>query len=125
MDIFELYVKQHISAAHLLRGYPGECAELHGHNWKIEVFIRCKKLNEIGIGIDFKAIKKAVKEVLEGLDHKNLNELSIFEQMNPTAENIAKFLYDELSARFNSDHATVSKINVSETPGIGTFYWKE
>ena len=123
--VFEVYVQAHFSAAHALRGYPGDCSRTHGHNWIIDVFVKCKKLNEIGIGVDFRDIKKGVKDVLKGLDHFNLNELPPFNEHNPTSENIAKFLYIQLGKRLNSDVVNVSKIKVSETPGAGAFYWEE
>jgi len=124
-EVFEIYVQTHFSAAHALDGYPGDCARVHGHNWIIEVFVKCKELDEIGIGIDFRDIKKGVKDVIEGLDHFNLNELPPFKDVNPTSENIARFLYRELAKKFNSDGVKVSKIKVSETPGAGAFYWEE
>jgi 6-pyruvoyltetrahydropterin/6-carboxytetrahydropterin synthase len=123
--VFEVHVKTHFSAAHSLKGYPGDCARMHGHNWIIEVFVRCKQLDEIGIGIDFKDIKHAVKDVLEGLDHFNLNELPAFRGVNPSSENIAKFLYEELGEKLNSDVVKVSKVRVCETPVTGACYWEE
>jgi len=123
--VFEVYVKTHFSAAHSLKGYPGDCARIHGHNWIVEVFVRCKRLDEIGIGIDFRGIKQAVKDVLEGLDHFNLNELQVFKHMNPSSENIAKFLYNELAEKLNSDVVRVSRVKVCETPEAGVFYWEE
>lgn len=123
--IFEVYVKTHFSAAHALKGYPGDCARLHGHNWIIEAFVRCKELDNIGIGIDFRDIKQSVKDVLQGLDHFNLNELPAFQNENPTSENIAKFIYKELAKKLNSEVVNVSKVKVSETPGAGAFYWEE
>ena len=100
--VFNVYVKTHFSAAHFLKGYPGDCARLHGHNWMVEVFVKCNRLDEIGIGIDFRDVKQAVKEVIEGFDHSNLNELSAFKHVNPSSENIAKFLYMELCEKLNS-----------------------
>jgi 6-pyruvoyltetrahydropterin/6-carboxytetrahydropterin synthase len=123
--VFEVYVRTHFSAAHSLKGYPGDCARIHGHNWIIEVFVRCKELDKIGIGIDFRDIKTGVKEVLKGLDHFNLNELPDFREVNPTSENIAKYLYVRLGEQLNSDQVKVSKVKVSETPGAGAFYWEE
>lgn len=124
-EIFEVYIKTHFSAAHSLEGYPGDCARIHGHNWIIEVFVRCKKLNEIGIGIDFRDIKKGVKDVLRDVDHFNLNDLPAFKEINPSSENIAKYLYKELSRKLNSEYVKISKVKVSETPGAGAFYWEE
>ncbi|MDX9787990.1 MAG: 6-carboxytetrahydropterin synthase QueD [Desulfobacterales bacterium] len=123
--IYEVYIKTHFSAAHALKGYSGDCARLHGHNWIIEVYVKCKKLDEIGIGVDFREIKTAVKEVLTGLDHFNLNELSAFQNTNPTSENIACFLYNEIGNMLNNDAVQVSKIRVCETPNAGAFYWEE
>jgi 6-pyruvoyltetrahydropterin/6-carboxytetrahydropterin synthase len=123
--IFEVYVQTHFSAAHRLEGYPGDCSRTHGHNWIIDVFVRCSALNDIGIGIDFRDIKLSVKEVLSNLDHFDLNELEPFRETNPTSENIAKYLYQELSRRLNSSTVKISKIKVSETPGAGAFYWEE
>ena len=122
---FEVCVKTHFSAAHFLRGYPGDCARLHGHNWIIEVSIRCETLNEIGVGIDFRDIKQAAGEALKDLDHSNLNDLPVFKDMNPTSENIAGFLYKELSEKLNSGHAKVSRVTVCETPTSQASYWEE
>ena len=123
--VFEIYVKNHFSAAHSLRGYPGDCANVHGHNWLVEVFVRCTELDSLGIGVDFRDIKAAVKEVLAGIDHCNLNDLPLFAERNPTSENIARFLYKELSCKLNAPMIRVSRVKVSETPGAGAFYWEE
>ncbi len=124
-DAFEIHVKMDFSAAHCLRGYDGDCERLHGHNWTVEVFIRCRRLNEIGIAVDFRDVKKALRDVVENLDHGYLNDLPPFREKNPTSENIARYVYGELSARLNSDSAKVSKVKVSETPGAGVYYWEE
>jgi 6-pyruvoyltetrahydropterin/6-carboxytetrahydropterin synthase len=123
--IFEVYIKTHFSAAHRLEGYPGDCARSHGHNWIVEVYVQCKELNEIGIGIDFRDIKAAVGEVLFNLDHFHLNDLEPFKTTNPSSENIASYLYRELSQKINANGVRVSKVKVSETPGAGAFYWEE
>ena len=123
--IFEVYIQTHFSAAHRLEGYPGDCARSHGHNWVVEVYVQCKELNEIGIGIDFSDIKAAVGEVIISLDHFNLNDLEPFKAVNPSSENIAKYLYGELSRRINGNAVRVSKVKVSETPDAGAFYWEE
>ena len=124
-EIFEVYIKSHFSAAHSLKGYSGDCARVHGHNWMVEVFVACAELDKLGIGIDFREVKSAVKEVLEALDHRDLNDLPMFGVQNPTSENIARFLYKELSRRLNTEKIHVSRVKVSETPGAGAFYWEE
>ncbi len=123
--VFEVHVKAHFSAARSLEGYPGVCARIHGHTWIVEVYVRCEKLNEIGLGIDMGVIKKATRKVLINLDHSNLNELPEFEGVNPTSENIAKYLYQALKRKLNTDGVQVSKVKVSETPGAGASYWEE
>lgn len=123
--VYEVYVKTHFSAAHRLHGYPGDCSRIHGHNWIVEVFVRCAALNELGIGIDFRDIRSAVKEVLSKMDHCDLNELEAFQNKNPTSEHIARYLHEELSRILNSADIRVSKVKVCETPGAGAFYWEE
>jgi 6-pyruvoyltetrahydropterin/6-carboxytetrahydropterin synthase len=123
--VFEVYVKTHFSAAHSLKGYQGDCSRVHGHNWIIEVYVRCSELDGIGIGVDFRDINRGVKDVLANLDHFNLNDLPAFKDVNPTSENIAKFLYHELGGELNTDSVQVSKVKVCETPGAGAFYWEE
>ena len=123
--VFEIYVKTHFSAAHALIGYDGDCSRIHGHNWMIEVSIQCRKLDGVGIGIDFKEVKDAVKEITQDLDHCMLNDHPAFKNENPTSENVAMFLYKELGAHLNNEYVKVSRVKVSETPGAGAAYWEE
>lgn len=123
--VFEVHVEAHFSAAHALRGYPGDCARLHGHNWIVRVSVRCSELDETGMGIDFRTVNEGVREVLQGMDHCNINEIRPFNEINPTAENIARYLYRELGRRINTETVGVSKVRVSETPGAGADYWEE
>ncbi len=120
--VYEIYVKDHFAAAHALRGYDGNCSKMHGHNWIVEAYIQCTKLNQLGIGIDFRDVKIIVKDVLGKLDHTNLNEIMEFGSINPTSENLSKFIYTELSRRLNNDHTKVTKIMVFESPGCGSSY---
>jgi 6-pyruvoyltetrahydropterin/6-carboxytetrahydropterin synthase len=123
--VYEIYVKDHFAAAHALKGYDGNCSNLHGHNWIIEAFIQCRKLNKLGIGIDFRDVKGVLKDVLSKLDHTNLNDIAEFGAINPTSENLAKFLFIELSLRLNTESTKVKKIMVFESPGCGSAYWEE
>ncbi|WP_022665123.1 6-carboxytetrahydropterin synthase QueD [Desulfospira joergensenii] len=123
--VYEICVTDHFAAAHALKGYDGNCSNLHGHNWIVEAHIQCFKLNKLGIGIDFRDVKGVVKDVLSKLDHTNLNEVVEFSSINPTSENLAKFLYKELSRRLNTEHIKVSKIMVFESPGCGSSYREE
>jgi 6-pyruvoyltetrahydropterin/6-carboxytetrahydropterin synthase len=123
--IYEVFVTSQFAAAHRLKGYPGDCCRVHGHNWSVEVHVQCRELDPIGMGIDFREVKQSIAEVLGGLDHLDLNEVEPFRETNPTAENIARFLYKELRARLDSDRIKVSRVLVSETPGAGASYWEE
>lgn len=123
--VFEIHIKTHFAAAHTLAGYPGDCARLHGHNWNVELFVRCKGLDNIGIGIDFRVVKEKTARILEGLDHRNLNDLSMFRGVNPTSENVARYLFGALARELNNDRVWISKVKVSETEDAGAFYWEE
>jgi len=94
--MYSLKVEGSFSSAHNLRGYKGKCEELHGHNWRIEVIVKSEELNNIGIVVDFKELKQKLNAVLEEMDHKYLNKLSYFKKVNPTSENIAKYIYKKL-----------------------------
>ncbi len=94
--MFELIINEYFSAAHNLQGYQGQCENLHGHNWKVQVVVQAKKLNKIGLAIDFKDLKKHVKNVLAYLDHHYINDVPTFKKINPSAENISKFIYNHL-----------------------------
>lgn len=120
--VFEIKVEEHFSAAHALRNYPGNCEHLHGHNWTVEVTVQCTELNEIGIGVDFRYVKQSVREALQHLDHINLNELAPFDDINPSSENIAYYLYQKLSRKLNRENIRVSQVRVSETPTSSASY---
>ncbi|MDG4812989.1 6-carboxytetrahydropterin synthase QueD [Hydrogenovibrio sp. 3SP14C1] len=102
------------ASAHSLRGYPGDCAKLHGHNWKIEVQVVGDKLNEIGMLVDFKEIKRHAKEVIAELDHTFLNDHPHFKEKNPTAENIAEYLYQQIQQRIQTPSVRMHSLTVWE-----------
>jgi 6-pyruvoyltetrahydropterin/6-carboxytetrahydropterin synthase len=89
-------VESIFSSAHNLRGYKGKCEELHGHNWKVEVSVTAGKLDKTGMVLDFTYLKAKLNKVLGGMDHKYLNNIPYFKKVNPTSENIAKYIYDKL-----------------------------
>ncbi len=109
--MFELSVESHFSAAHHLLNYDGKCENVHGHNWKIEVAIEGEALDKSGMLIDFRIIKNYMWEVLERLDHKDLNTLEEFKNISPSSENIAKFIYIELKEKLPQ----LKKVSVWET----------
>ena len=123
--MYEISATGHFSAAHRLKGYSGECASQHGHNWQVEVFIRGHALNETGILVDFKLLKQSMRDVLDRLDHKDLSDTALFRDQNPTSENIARFLYEELSAKLNGGACRVQRVEVCETPGTKASYWRD
>jgi len=94
--VYKIKVEADFSSAHNLRGYKGKCEELHGHNWKVELVAGSKNLDKIGMVLDFKFLKDSLNSVLDKLDHKYLNKIGYFKRINPTSENIAKYIYDSL-----------------------------
>ena len=103
------------AAAHWLRDYDGPCSRLHGHNWKVEVQVNASSLDKVGMGIDFTDIKAVTREVIGALDHRNLNEIPPFDQINPTAENISAFLYQQLGQRLNTERVKIAAVTLWET----------
>ena len=123
--MFELKIITQFAAAHHLRNFQGKCEQLHGHNWKVEVFVRAAHLDSAGLVRDFGEIKAITHEVLNGLDHHYLNELFPFKEENPSSEHIARYLFHELSRRLNDDRAQVSKISVWESDSACATYHGE
>lgn len=111
---FCLSVTVDFAAAHQLHGYEGNCARLHGHNWKIIVEVSGQKLDDVGMVIDFKAMKKAARAAAKTLDHQFLNQIEPFDRINPTAEHIAVWFFVELGRMLNQPNARVSAITVWE-----------
>jgi len=123
--MYEVMVEGSFSAAHNLRGYKKKCEELHGHNWKVRVGIQSEKLDGIGMLIDFREVRDYLERILEKLDHKYLNEISHFKMTNPTSENIARFIYNELKNQLKSSHYRVSKVTVWESDTTSATYFQE
>jgi 6-pyruvoyltetrahydropterin/6-carboxytetrahydropterin synthase len=113
--VYELTVKGHFDAAHALRGYEGECRELHGHTWDVEATVAGEKLDDVGIVYDFKRLKDDLSAVLTPFDHVYLNDVPPFDTMNATAENLARVVYEALAERVAAD-VRVVEIAVWESP---------
>jgi len=131
--MYELRVITYFAAAHQLRHFRGKCEKLHGHNWKIEVYIEGEELNDIGLLIDFKDVKNATSKILEGLDHSFLNELppfkdqnpsseNPFKDQNPSSENIAAYIFRELGNELNNNRVKVSKVTAWESDFASATY---
>jgi len=116
--MFELSVEDYFSAAHWIKGYPGDCCGVHGHTYRVRVRVRIKKLNKLGMAIDFRRVKKALMQILKDLDHKNLNSLAFFKRHNSTAEWIAVYIYNNMKKKID---ATVS-VTVWEGPNNSVTY---
>ncbi len=97
--MYSLKVEGVFSSAHNLRGYKGKCEDLHGHNWRVKIIVRSDRLDNIGMVLDFKYLKKKLNAVLEEMDHKYLNKIAYFKKVNPTSENIAKYIYKKLKPK--------------------------
>ncbi|HVH97981.1 MAG TPA: 6-carboxytetrahydropterin synthase QueD [Enhygromyxa sp.] len=105
----------HFAAAHVLRGYEGDCEQLHGHNYKVEIEVRATQLDELGMGVDFRAIRVAAREVVGVLDHRLLNDIPPFTEVNPTAEHIAAYVYEQLGRLIDNDRVRVHAVTIWET----------
>jgi 6-pyruvoyltetrahydropterin/6-carboxytetrahydropterin synthase len=126
--MYELRVKVEFPAAHHLEGYPGDCARPHGHNWGLEVFARSRKLDSIGLALDFRTLKGSAKELVAAWDHQDLNTLPDFRGINPSAEQIAKLAFDRLSKVVNSkDNAGgetwIEKVTIWENDRCSASYF--
>ena len=113
--MFELTVKSHFDAAHALRGYSGECRKLHGHTWDVEVTVAGQTLDDVGIVYDFKSLKDDLSAVLEDYDHAYLNDVAPFDDLTPTAENLARVIYERLAAVVDP-RVRVVEVAVWESP---------
>ena len=119
--MYELTVRSEFAAAHRLRGYGGSCENLHGHNWRVELHLAGEKLDELGLLVDFRDVKGALRAALDELDHTYLNDVPPFDSANPTTENLSRFLYERLSAAM-PDGVRVRKVVLWESDGCGGAY---
>ncbi len=122
--MFLLTIRSSFAAAHNLRNYQGDCENLHGHNWKVEVAVTARELDKAGLGIDFKILKREACAIINELDHKYLNENEAFLELSPSSEHIAKYLYGRISERMNNDNVTVDSITVWESDNASARYYE-
>ena len=113
--MYHLTIHTHFAAAHNLINYQGDCENLHGHNWKVEVTVSAEELDDAGLAIDFKILKKETNKILDRLDHKYLNDLDAFKDISPSSEHIARYLFEELAKVLNDDNVNVEMVNVWES----------
>ncbi len=122
--MYELMVESQFSAAHQLRGYKGKCEKLHGHNWRVQVTVSYEKLNDIGIVIDFHELRIIANEVISSLDHSLLNEVFPFTEINPSSENIAKWIYDSVKKKIHKKHCNITSVTVWESETSSASYYE-
>jgi 6-pyruvoyltetrahydropterin/6-carboxytetrahydropterin synthase len=122
--MYELVVESKFAAAHQLRGYEGKCEKLHGHNWRVTIAVTSDRLNEQGLAVDFHELKKSLREVLDQLEHTFLNDIFPFTQINPSSENLAKWIYDSIGKKINDDDLEVASVTVWESDTASASYFE-
>ena len=124
MEEFEITAAVHFDAAHRLPGYPGPCARLHGHRWRVEAAVAGGRLDDTGILIDFMELKGWLQDIVSAFDHRCLNEVEPFTEISPTSENLARHVYGELAGRMGERAAAarLSWVSVSESPDTRVVY---
>jgi 6-pyruvoyltetrahydropterin/6-carboxytetrahydropterin synthase len=123
--MYEVKIVTQFAAAHRLENFQGKCEGLHGHNWKVEVYLAGPDLDETGLLMDFGMVKARTKEVLEEIDHKYLNELDAFRDRNPSSEHLASYLYERLGAIFNRAGVKVRRVDVWESDTSRASYYQD
>ncbi|GAB4545198.1 MAG: 6-carboxytetrahydropterin synthase QueD [Thermodesulfovibrionia bacterium] len=124
--MYELTIETSFSSAHQLRGYKGRCERLHGHNWRVQVTVVSERLNEIDLVMDFHELKRLVNEIVSSLDHSFLNEVFPFTEINPSSENIAKWLYDSIKKKIEKNYkdVNIASVTVWESDTASATYYE-
>jgi len=123
--MYEVTVDRSFAAGHYLRNYKGKCENPHGHNYKVRVTLCGKELDRAGLLLDFKDLKDVMRDVIERVDHQMLNDIEPFTRLNPSAENIARYFYDETSSRVKSltnGRVSVKDVTIWETDATTARY---
>jgi 6-pyruvoyltetrahydropterin/6-carboxytetrahydropterin synthase len=120
--MFEVTIEETFAAGHALRNYKGKCENVHGHNYRCQVMVEGNQLDEIGLLVDFVELKRVVHGVLDRMDHQWLNEFPPFDRLNPSAENMAKYIYDEVTSGLSAKGARVSAVRLWETDTASATY---
>ena len=120
--MYQISIEQHFDAAHFLRGYHGKCEALHGHRFRVVVKVRAPRVDDIGIAYDFVELKRQLGDILSRFDHTCLNDVSPFDKINPSSENIASTIYNELQPRLTEAPVSLACVEVWESPQTGVAY---
>ena len=123
--MLEIEIERCFSAAHQLRGYNGNCSNLHGHNYRVTVTVRSNELDRIGIALDFRKLKQELDSLLEEYDHRNLSELPEFQEINPTSEVLARTIYRRMGEKMNEGPIRVWKVRVGESDSSAVTYFED
>ena len=120
--MYQISVEQHFDAAHFLRDYQGKCEALHGHRFRVVVKIRVSVVNDVGIAYDFVELKRQLGDIVARFDHTCLNDVPPFDKINPSSENIASTIYNELQPKLARAPVSISCVEVWESPQSGVSY---
>ncbi len=120
--MYQVSIEQHFDAAHFLRGYHGKCEALHGHRFRVVAKVKSSLVDDVGIAYDFTVLKQHLGDILSRFDHTCLNEVPPFDKINPSSENIATTIYDELKLKLAGAPASISCVEVWESPQSGVAY---
>jgi 6-pyruvoyltetrahydropterin/6-carboxytetrahydropterin synthase len=123
--MFQVSVDETFSSGHALRGYKGKCENVHGHNYKVRVTLVGPHLDSIGLLYDFTHLKRVIRDIVGGVDHRFLNDLVPFDVINPSAENVAKYFYEETARQMNAlpNGARIKSVTIWETETTSATYW--
>ncbi len=120
--MYQISVEQHFDAAHFLRGYQGKCEALHGHRFQVVIKVRASGVDDIGLAYDFAELKRHLGDILVKFDHTCLNDVPPFDRINPSSENIAAAIYNELEPKLANAPVSLSCVEVWESPQTGVAY---
>lgn len=120
--MYQVSVEQHFDAAHFLQGYHGKCEALHGHRFRVVVKVTASRVDDIGIAYDFVELKRHLNGIISRFDHTCLNDVPPFDKINPSSENIAATIYNELQTKLTEAPVSISSVEVWESPQSGVAY---
>jgi 6-pyruvoyltetrahydropterin/6-carboxytetrahydropterin synthase len=122
--MFEVAVDHEFSAGHALRGYKGKCENVHGHNYKVQVVVSGETLDSVGLLLDFKDLRSHMLATVEQFDHQFMNEIPPFDQLNPSAENLAQYFYETVKQRCQGQSFDVKSVTIWESTGSSATYYR-
>jgi len=120
--MYEVSVEQHFDAAHYLRDYQGKCEALHGHRYQVVAKVKASQVDKVGLAYDFTVLKRHLADILSRFDHTCLNDVPPFDKINPSSENIASTIYNELGSKVTGDPVSLSRVEVWESPDSWVAY---